>query len=225
MERVYCSALPLASAGETRGAHGPLPLPAPATLEILSAAGAPIRAGAAATVSEQVTPTGAALVAELATFARPPLRLQGVGIGAGRRDDPSRANVLRAWLGEAAASDVPVRPIVVLETNLDDVTGEQASFAVERIRAAGALDVWVSAVGMKKGRSGLQVTAVARPEDESSVAMAMLRETPTLGVRVREERRYEAVREVRQVVTALGAGGGEGSPLARGAAAVRPRVR
>ena len=209
VERVYCSALPLASAGETRSAHGPLPLPAPATLEILCAAGAPIRAGADAIVSEQVTPTGAALVAELATFARPPLRLQGVGIGAGSRDDSSRPNVLRAWLGEAAApaADVPVRPIVVLETNLDDVTGEQASFAVERIRAAGALDVWASAVGMKKGRTGLQMTAVARPEDESSVAMAMLRETPTLGVRVREERRYEAAREVRQVVTALGPAG------------------
>ena len=203
---VHCSALPLASEGATRSAHGPLPLPAPATLEILSRVSAPIRAGAPATRGEQVTPTGAALVAELATFGRPALRLERVGVGAGTRDDPDHPNILRAWLGLAGApaTALPVLPVVVLETNVDDVTGEQAGFAVERLRAAGALDVWLAASAMKKGRSGLQVTAVARPEAESAVATSMLRELPTLGVRVRDERRYEAQRELRRVATPLG---------------------
>ena len=203
---VHCSALPLATEGATRSAHGPLPLPAPATLEILSRVSAPIRAGATALRGEQVTPTGAALVAELAAFGRPALRLERVGVGAGTRDDPDRPNILRAWLGvaEPPAPALPVRPVVVLETNVDDVTGEQAGFAVERIRAAGALDVWLAASAMKKGRSGLQVTAVARPEAESAVATSMLRELPTLGVRVRDERRYEAQRELRRVATPLG---------------------
>ncbi len=202
---VHCSALPLAAEGATRSAHGPLPLPAPATLEILSRVSAPIRAGAPATRGEQVTPTGAALVAELATFGRPPLRLERVGVGAGTRDDPERPNILRAWRGVAEpAAALPVRPVVVLETNVDDVTGERAAFAVERIRAAGALDVWLAASAMKKGRSGLQVTAVARPEAEAAVATSMLRELPTLGVRVRDEHRYEAERELRRVATPLG---------------------
>ena len=202
---VHCSALPLASEGVARGGHGPVPLPAPATLEILSQVSAPIRTGDPAVRAEQVTPTGAALVAEMATFGRPALRLERVGVGAGARDDPGRPNILRAWLGVAEpAAALPLRPVVVLETNVDDVTGEQASFAVERIREAGALDVWLAAAAMKKGRSGLRVTAVARPEAEAAVATAMLRELPTLGVRVRDERRYEAEREVRQVATPLG---------------------
>ncbi len=201
---VHCSALPLASEGVARGGHGPVPLPAPATLEILSRVSAPVRTGDPAARVEQVTPTGAALVAELATFGRPALRLERVGVGAGARDDPGRANILRAWLGVAEPAALPLRPVVVLETNVDDVTAEQAGFAVERIREAGALDVWVAAAAMKKGRSGLQVTVVARPEAEAALATAMLRELPTLGVRVHDERRYEAAREVRQVATPLG---------------------
>lgn len=210
VSRVHCSALPLATEGSAHSGHGPVPLPAPATLEILAQAGAPIRAAAPPAGGEQVTPTGAALVAELATFGRPPLRLQRVGVGAGSRDDPAWPNVLRAWLGapeEAPRDALPVRPVLVLETNVDDVTPEQASFALERVREAGALDVWVSASAMKKGRSGLQISAVARPESEAAVARALLRETPTLGVRVRDERRYEAARETRRVETPLGSAG------------------
>lgn len=208
VEAVFCSPLPLASAGETVGGHGRLPLPAPATLEILSAVGAPTRPAPPGVAGELVTPTGAALVAELARFERPALRLERVGLGAGKRDPSGWPNVLRAWLGEgeagAAAGEVAVRPVVVLETVLDDMTAEQVGFARERLLAAGALDVWLQPIGMKKGRSGLQLTAVARPQREAAVARALLRETSTLGVRVREERRYEAAREQRTVATSLG---------------------
>ncbi len=213
VERVTCSALPLAGEGSARSGHGPVPLPAPATLEILSGVDAPIRAGLTSSGGELVTPTGAALVAELATFERPAMRLQRIGVGAGSRDREDRPNVLRAWLGRgdpardtdpADAAHVALRPVVVLTTTIDDMTAEQIAFVRPRLMAAGALDVWSQASGMKKGRSGLQLTVIARPPDEGELARLLLRETTTLGVRVREERRYEAARESRTVQTSLG---------------------
>lgn len=211
VKRVTCSALPLAAEGSARSGHGPVPLPAPATLEILSGVDAPIRAGLTSSGGELVTPTGAALVAELATFERPAMRLERIGVGAGSRDREDRPNVLRAWLGRGdpapntdSAAAVALRPVVVLTTTIDDMTAEQIAFVRPRLMAAGALDVWSQASGMKKGRSGLQLTVIARPPDEAELARLLLRETTTLGVRVREERRYEAARESRTVQTSLG---------------------
>ena len=206
VEAVYCSPLPLAMEGTANSGHGLVPLPAPATLEILRAVQAPLRRGASDAASELVTPTGAALVAELARFERPALRLQRLGAGAGRRDPAERANLLRAWLaeGDAPGAALPVGVVAVLETTIDDMSAEQIAFARERLSAAGALDVWLQAVLMKKGRAGLQVTVVAPPEAEAPLAATLLRETSTLGVRAREERRYEAPREERRVETPLG---------------------
>lgn len=211
VERVSCSALPLAGEGSARSGHGPVPLPAPATLEILSGVDAPIRAGGTSSGGELVTPTGAALVAELATFERPAMRLERIGVGAGSRDRDDRPNVLRAWLGQGEPAHnaeptraVELRPVVVLTTTIDDMTAEQIAFVRPRLIGAGALDVWSQASGMKKGRSGLQLTVIARPHDEAELARLLLRETTTLGVRVREERRYEAARESRSVQTPLG---------------------
>ena len=149
-------------------------------------------------------------MAELATFTRPAMRLDRIGIGAGGRDPAELPNVLRAWLGEAvdvtagAPTGVQVGRVVVLETTVDDMTPEQLSYAMERVRSAGALDVWAHAVSMKKARSGVQITAIARPESEPALAGALLRETSTLGVRVHEERRYEADRAEREIETPLG---------------------
>ncbi len=206
IEAVYASALPLAAMGETESGHGPAPLPAQATLELLRAAGAPLRAAAGADHWELVTPTGAALVAELARFERPALRLERIGMGAGARELPHRPNVLRVWLGEAIDVDAGagVRPVTVLETTLDDMTAEQVAFARDRIVAGGALDVWITATQMKKGRAGLHLTVIGRPEDEGVLARLLLRETSTLGVRVRDERRYEAERESRRFESSLG---------------------
>ena len=209
---VCCSALPLSMEGSAWSGHGRVPTPSPATLEILRAVEAPLRRGDGADVAELVTPTGAALVAELATFERPPMRLQAVGGGAGGRDPARRANILRAWLAERDVTSVaaPVlggdlRPVVVLETTIDDMTAEQVAFVRDQMLEAGALDVWLQPTGMKKGRSGWHLSLIARPEAEASLVGQMLRETSTLGVRVREERRYEAVREERTVETSLGA--------------------
>ena len=134
------------------------------------------------------------------------MRVDRIGIGAGRRELPHRPNLLRVWLGEHAAvpAAVEARAIVVLETAVDDMTAEQIAFARERLHTAGALDVWMTGVAMKKGRSGLQLTVIARPNQESALVQTLLRETSTLGVRVRDERRYEADRESLRLESSLG---------------------
>jgi uncharacterized protein (TIGR00299 family) protein len=199
VDELACSPLPVAR-GLVRAAHGILPLPSPATAELLR--GAPIYGidGEA----ELVTPTGAALAAALVTSwgPLPPLTLQGVGCGAGTRDLRDRPNVVRVFVGErmsTASSEV-----ALLETNLDDLSPELVPDAVERCFAVGALDVWTVPVQMKKGRPGFVLSALARPAQEQAVAQAILEETTALGVRVSRLRRYELERE--EVVVQLEGG-------------------
>ena len=195
VEELHCSPLP-AARGFVRAAHGVLPLPAPATLELLM--GAPI-AGVEGE-GELVTPTGAALAATLATgFGPPPdMTLERIGYGAGTRDTAERPNVVRVLVGERAEAG-PAAEVSLLETNLDDLVPELVPDAVERCFAAGALDVWTVPAQMKKGRPGIVLSALARPVDERAVAEAVLEETSTLGVRVARLRRYELEREERSV--------------------------
>jgi uncharacterized protein (TIGR00299 family) protein len=199
VDRVACSPLPTGR-GLVSAAHGILPLPAPATLELLR--GAPLH-GVDADV-ELVTPTGAALVAALSEgrFGPvPPMVLETVGYGAGARDLADRPNVVRVLLGTAVADGVQGgrRPAVLVECSLDDLSGELVADAVAACVAAGALDAWVAPVQMKKGRPGVILTAVARPEREPAVAEAMLRHTTTLGVRIVPVLRWELDREHRTV--------------------------
>jgi hypothetical protein len=191
VDRVVCSPLP-APRGFVRAAHGRLPLPAPATLELL--VGAPL-VGVEGD-AELVTPTGAALIAALAEGfgPLPAMTLAAVGYGAGTRDTPERPNLVRVLVGEAAPG-APRRPAVLVEATLDDLTPELVPDAVAACTAAGALDAWVAPVQMKKGRPGVVLTAVARPEAEHAVATALLRATTTLGVRVVPVARYELERE------------------------------
>jgi uncharacterized protein (TIGR00299 family) protein len=195
VERVVCSPLPVAR-GLVRAAHGILPLPSPATLELLR--GAPLEG--VETPVELVTPTGAALVATLAEAwgQVPSLTLERVGYGAGTADPPERPNVVRVLLGEAAAT-AGAGEIALLETNLDDLNPELVPDAVDRCFAAGALDVWTVPVQMKKGRPGIVLSAIARPLDEQAVAGAILEETSALGLRVSRLRRYELERDERTV--------------------------
>jgi hypothetical protein len=185
-----CSALPFAR-GLVRSAHGVLPSPAPAVLALLPG-GTFVGVDGEA---ELVTPTGAAVVAVAATaWGRlPMLRLEAVGYGAGTRDLPDRPNVLRVVLGETPAREP--HEVVLLETNLDDLLPELIPDAIERCVAAGALDVWTAPAQMKKGRPGSVLSALARPEDETAVARALLTHTSTLGVRVSTLRRHELERE------------------------------
>jgi pyridinium-3,5-bisthiocarboxylic acid mononucleotide nickel chelatase len=215
VDQVYASALPLGS-GWTRAAHGQLPLPAPATLALLAGAGAPTLPDD--TPAELVTPTGAALLAGLATFRRPHMRITRVGYGLGMRD-LERPNALRVWLGETGVgswelgvgdtrhqlptpnSQLPV----LLETNIDDQPAEQLAYAVEQLLALGALDAWLAPIQMKKGRVGTLLSALAPAELEQAAVALIMRETTTLGVRRRAVERHICEREIITVTTPLGA--------------------
>jgi pyridinium-3,5-bisthiocarboxylic acid mononucleotide nickel chelatase len=201
VERVACSPLPI-SRGLVQSAHGALPSPAPAVLELLS--GAPwVGAG---DLGELVTPTGAAIAASFVrTWGDPPaLTLEATGYGAGARELSDRPNVVRVLLGRQAGSGATPAPsvtdVVVLEANVDDLLPELVPDALERCLAAGALDVWTAPVQMKKGRPGIVVSALARPDAERAVAVALVENTSTLGVRVSRLRRYELDRRVHVVV-------------------------
>lgn len=200
VERVECSPLP-AARGFVRAAHGLLPLPSPATLELLRLAGAPLRG--VEEEGELVTPTGAALAVTLAeSFGAPPdLTLERVGYGAGTRDTEARPNLVRVLVGQAAPAAAPpgVGEAVLLEANLDDLLPELVPDAAQACLTAGALDVWTVPAQMKKGRPGFVFAALVRPGDEAAVAEAMLRQTSTLGVRSTPVRRRELERRERVV--------------------------
>ncbi|MGH9610786.1 MAG: nickel pincer cofactor biosynthesis protein LarC, partial [Bryobacteraceae bacterium] len=161
--------------------HGVLPVPAPATAELLK--NCPIYAAGPET--ELTTPTGAAL---LATFAAgfgpaPSMRIRAQGFGAGDKEFPGRANVLRILIGERtnAAESLSV---TVLEANIDDATPQMLGYAMERLFEAGALDVTLAPIYMKKNRPGTQLSAIAPPELSEQIIAALFAETTTLGVRV-----------------------------------------
>ena len=199
-ERLYCSALPLGD-GEVSGPHGVLPVPAPATLALVSGSGAAVRS--AAGLGELVTPTGAAIVTTLASFERPEMTIDRVGYGAGTRDPEGRPNVLRLWLGDAAV-DRGTRPMLLIETNIDDMTPEMLAYVQSKLLAEGAADAWLTPVAMKKGRSAVVLSVICTEADEERVARLLLRETSTLGVRVRPVHRWEAEREVIAFASSLG---------------------
>jgi len=200
--RVAASPLPMGH-GTVRCRHGALPLPAPATVACL--AGVPTYA--AGIEAELVTPTGAAIVATVASeFTRwPAFTPERVGWGAGARELPDRPNVLRVVLGAAAEQIAPGATHVVLEANVDDLTGELAAHAIERLMKAGALDAWASPITMKKGRPAFTLAALAPRELGDAVAAILLRETSTLGVRRTEVSRRERPRRTIEVRTAFGA--------------------
>jgi uncharacterized protein (TIGR00299 family) protein len=199
VEHVYVSPLPLGH-GEGHGSHGELPLPAPATLELVARAGAPIVEGEGPR-GELVTPTGAALLTTLGRFERPAMRLERVGYGAGGRDPAGRPNVLRVWLGE---TELPGRRMRVIETNIDDMTAELLAYTQEALMAAGAADVWFTPIQMKKSRPATMLSVLCQEALESALVTLLLRETSTLGVRVRDVARYEAEREVFEFESSLG---------------------
>ncbi|HXF61691.1 MAG TPA: nickel pincer cofactor biosynthesis protein LarC [Caldilineaceae bacterium] len=200
--QLYAGSLPLGE-GWANTAHGRIPLPAPATLALLAAVQAPTRP--APGPGELVTPTGAALLAELAIFRQPPMRLARIGLGAGRKEF-AWPNVARLWLGEGheVAGNGEQHPLALLETNIDDMNPELYAAAAAALFAAGALDVWLTPIQMKKGRPGVQLSVLAPVEQEQPLVGVLLRETTTLGVRVQPVRRYAAGRELRRLTTPFG---------------------
>ncbi len=199
IERVLCSVLPLGT-GFVKSRHGTIPVPAPATVGLLR--GVPVKD--AGVEHETVTPTGAALARVLSEGfgALPSMVVGGVGYGVGSREVPGRPNLLRVVLGEV--DEALADTVVVVEANLDDCPGEWTGFVVERLFEAGALDVWLVPVQMKKQRPGVVVRAVGRPEDRDRLADVILRESTTLGVRFQEVARRVLERELGRVESPWG---------------------
>ncbi len=202
--RVVASPVPLGR-GHVHCQHGVLPLPAPAALLCLRnvpTVSAPVE-------KELVTPTGAAILAEVAEefVDWPAVRMERVGWGAGTRGLPDRPNALRAVLGReelGREGEGPALSHVQLEANIDDMTGEVASYALSRLLEAGALDAWIVPILMKKGRPGMILGALAPRQLEGSLSEIFLSETTTIGVRKKLVSRRTLSRRLGEVSTRFG---------------------
>jgi len=210
VQQFVCSPLNVGS-GTVACEHGMLPIPAPATLELLR--GAPVYSGEVE--KELVTPTGAAIVKVLVSSfrSRPPMTMDAIGYGAGTRDFPRHPNVLRLSIGETIEDVVQpgesshgavTEEIAILEANLDDLNPQLIGYITEVAISQGALDVFTAAVQMKKNRPGTLLTILTRPQDEVRLTELIFRESSTLGVRVRHEKRYVLPRRHEFVITPWG---------------------
>ncbi|HEV2737626.1 MAG TPA: nickel pincer cofactor biosynthesis protein LarC [Candidatus Elarobacter sp.] len=205
IDELRCSPFPIGH-GAIGMQHGRYPNPPPAVAYLMI--GWPTRAVDVA--GELVTPTAAAILTTLAKPGRADTVIEAVGYGAGRSDF-TVPNVTRVVIGtstEAARAGASGTPggdeVVVLEANIDDMSPQHYELAAERVFAAGALDVWLTPITMKKGRPAITLSAMAAPHDEDAVARAMLTETTTIGVRVRTERRHVLARTAATVETPYG---------------------
>ncbi|MFI5370196.1 MAG: nickel pincer cofactor biosynthesis protein LarC [Candidatus Eisenbacteria bacterium] len=209
VDEVACSPLRLGR-GAVRSEHGLIPIPAPATALLVR--GVPVEMPDIE--AELVTPTGAALVTTLATRwgTAPAFTLERVGIGAGQRDLREQPNVLRLLIGTRVSSlaDDEVDPgmrrrrVAVLETALDDENPQLVAALINSLVGDGAIDAMVVPSIMKKGRPGMWLVVLAEPEHAAALAARIMRETRSLGVRVREDERYELVRRIERVETPFG---------------------
>ena len=222
VDRLYCSPLPSGS-GFVRTEHGRLPVPSPATAAMMAMANAPVvpPPGNVPDAGEMVTPTGAAIVTTLATFEQPPMRVERIGYGLGSRSSPHYPNAAALWVGEAMEA-APAGGLRLLETNVDDMSAEMLAYAQERLFDLGARDVWFTPVQMKKSRPATMLSALVDDDLEAAAADVIMRETSTLGVRVRPVSRYEADREVVEFESSLGAVSVKVKRLGGSAVAVHP---
>jgi len=202
-----CSPVNVGS-GRVRAAHGSLPVPAPAALELLK--GVPIFSSGVE--GELVTPTGAALIATLATGFGPipAMKVERIGYGAGAREIPGQPNLARLLLGQstepvAAQPGPPGDEVVsVIEANLDDMSPQLFGFFVDQALAAGALDVTCAPIQMKKNRPGVLVSVLCAPETSDALAQMLFEQTTTIGVRIYEARRKVLERDLLSVETPYG---------------------
>jgi pyridinium-3,5-bisthiocarboxylic acid mononucleotide nickel chelatase len=204
---LVCSALNVGG-GRVEAAHGSLPVPAPATAELLK--GIPVYSSGVE--SELVTPTGAALVSTLAAGfgPMPAMKVERIGYGAGGKDFPTHPNIARLMLGEnaevAGIRQVDARDeiVSVIEANIDDMNPQLYGYLMEKALEAGALDVTCCPVQMKKNRPGLLVSILCKPELENALTRLLFEQTTTIGLRITEARRKVLDREAVKVETAYG---------------------
>lgn len=209
---LYCSAFPTGG-GTVRAAHGQMAVPVPAVLKLWEMRGCPVYSNGID--KELVTPTGAAIATTLARdFGSPPaIAIKQIGLGAGTINLPI-PNILRLWLGESTSlesnfsdseeTSSNLETISVLETQVDDLSPQAIGYAFEALFAAGALDVFTQAIGMKKSRPGILLTVICHPENLLSCEAVIFRETTTLGIRRTTQQRAILQREIQQVETEYG---------------------
>jgi uncharacterized protein (TIGR00299 family) protein len=199
-DRVVSSPLNLGS-GMVQSAHGRFPVPAPATVSLLK--GVPVYSSGAE--AELVTPTGALIVSEFASEFGPipAMSIAHVGYGAGDRNPPDTPNVLRLLIGQSAGEAASQR-VVMLTCEIDDMNPQIYGVLMERLYAAGAVEVFFSPVQMKKNRPGTLISVIGRPADRSRFSEVLFAETTTIGIRVQEIERECLDRETRVVETPMG---------------------
>ncbi len=204
IDELHCSPLPTGG-GTVRAAHGRLSVPAPAVLKLWERHQVPVYSNGIE--RELVTPTGAAIAVTLATrFGPPPvMTLQRVGLGAGSHQLPL-PNLLRLWIGAGTdpKADGSLETIMVLETQVDDLNPQAIGYTFEALFAAGALDVFTQAIGMKKSRPGVLLTVLCHPENLAACETVLFRETTTLGIRRTQQQRRILDRQVQTVETTYG---------------------
>jgi len=204
IERFYSSPLPLGS-GSILTEHGILPVPTPATLRLVAMSNAPIGdfPKQFQPHGELVTPTGAAIVTTLANFGRPGMTIEKVGYGAGTKDFKAWPNVMRIWIGEeiepAGSED-----LVLLETNIDDMSPEIYGYLMEKFFTMQAVDVWFTPIQMKKNRPAVMLSILAPRHAEFDLTQAIMRETSTFGIRVSPTFRHIAEREIIEFDSTIG---------------------
>jgi uncharacterized protein (TIGR00299 family) protein len=185
--------------GMVRAAHGLMPNPAPAVVALLASVGAPVSGIDVA--AELTTPTGAALLAGLASGfeTQPRMAIEAPGFGAGTREIDGRPNATQVVIGSGTGAMAPGQPVVLLEVNVDDATGEVLAHAVASLLSAGAHDAWVTPILMKKGRPAHTVSALVEPALAGPVAATLTAETGSLGVRGTTLERWPAARRTGEV--------------------------
>jgi uncharacterized protein (TIGR00299 family) protein len=183
--------------GTVRTSHGFLPNPSPAVVRLLQ--GVPTWGRDVAV--ELTTPTGAAILAAMATGfgPLPPMRIDATGFGAGSRELDGLPNCTQVVVGQSLSAAMPGQPLVLLETNLDDATGETLAHSLQKLLDVGALDAWITPVIMKKGRPGYTVSALVDPALVESVRQTLRSETGSLGVRATAQERWPAARSIEEV--------------------------
>jgi len=200
IDKIFASALPLGS-GFVETEHGRLPIPAPATAELL--AGLPVHGECGP--GERVTPTGAAVIAALADgFGFPPgMRIDKIGGGAGGKDFPDMPNILRAFIGRIDTVS-EVNHLTVMEANIDDSTPEILGYAMERLLTEGALDAWFTPIQMKKGRPAVMLSVLCPPTEMDKFGRIILEETSSIGIRHYPVSRLALERRIEERETKLG---------------------
>lgn len=203
LRTIYASSIPLGG-GFHKTAHGELPMPGPAALELLK--GVPVTRDSRK--GELVTPTGAVLLKHFCKGygALPEMRIETIGYGVGSKDFAPYPNLLRVLIGEktSISEDTEVDHIILLETNIDDMNPQFFSYVSELLFEAGALDVYLSPIQMKNSRSGIKLSALVKPSDEKKMCDIFFKETPTLGIRRSQIGRIKLQRKIKIFQSSIG---------------------